>query len=188
MNTFDLRNVKWGDIFVCNLGNMKGSVEFGVRPVMVVQTNRLNCNGPTVTVAIITSVLKKTDMNTHVLLDANCGLSKQSMVMLEQIRTVDNAEELLNYVGRVTDEETILQIKAGLRYQFGLERKSKPKRTGLILSLCPKCRTEFFNVQENILRRIDPLQTVKELCDKCQTGYGYDYLIVKREHRSKEKQ
>lgn len=53
-------------------------------------------------------------------------------------------------------------------------------RTGYILSLCPKCRSEFFSVPENILRRVDPLQVEKEPCDKCQVGYGYDYLITKR--------
>lgn len=62
-------------------------------------------------------------------------------------------------------------------------RKRKPIRTGYILSLCPKCRAEFFSVPENILRRVDPLQVEKEPCDKCQVGYGYDYLITKRTKR-----
>ena len=72
------------------------------------------------------------------------------------------------------------KIKDGIRYQFQLMRARKPIRTGYILSLCPKCRSEFFSVPENILRRVDPLQVEKEPCDKCQVGYGYDYLITKR--------
>ena len=59
MNTNKIRKVRWGDIYYCDLGNMKGSVQCGKRPVIVVQTNKLNSTSPTVTVAIITSVLKK---------------------------------------------------------------------------------------------------------------------------------
>ena len=85
-----------------------------------------------------------------------------------------------SYVGKVEDSEIIAKIKDGIRYQFQLMRARKPIRTGYILSLCPKCRSEFFSVPENILRRVDPLQVEKEPCDKCQVGYGYDYLITKR--------
>ena len=186
MNKIDLRKVKWGDIFTCDLGKTKGSVEHGIRPVIIVQTNKLNYSSPTVTVATITSVLKKLEMNTHILIGKECGLEKDSMIMLEQLKTIDKAEELISYIGRVTEEETILKIKDGLRYQFSLMRKQRPRRTGLILSLCPVCRSEFFSIPENILRRVDPLQTEKELCDKCQVRYGYDYLITKRTPRSVE--
>lgn len=184
MNKFDLRKVKWGDIFTCDLGNTKGSVERGIRPVIVVQTNKLNYSSPTVTVAIITSVLKKQEMNTHILLGTDCGLNKDSMIMLEQMRTIDKAEDFISYVGRVEDEDTVRKIKDGLRYQLSLAQKPRPKRTGLILSLCPTCRGEFFNIPDNILRRVDPLQVEKEVCDKCQVRYGYDYLITKRVSRS----
>lgn len=102
------------------------------------------------------------------------------MVMLEQIRTVDKAEELLGYIGRVVDENKILEIRRGLKYEFGIPMRNKPQRTGIILSLCPRCRNEFFDVPENIIRRVDPLQAEKEPCDKCQVGYGYDYLILKK--------
>ena len=186
MNKFDLRKVKWGDIFTCNLGNGKGSVEHGIRPVIIVQTNKLNYSSPTVTVATITSVLKKQEMGTHILLGKECGLDKDSMIMLEQMRTIDKAEELFSYVGRVTDEGTIVKIKDGLRYQFNLMRQPKPRRTGLILSLCPTCLGEFFSDPNNILRRVDPLQVEKELCDKCQVRYGYDYLIMKKVSYSTE--
>lgn len=187
MNKFDLRKIKWGDIFTCNLGNAKGSVERGIRPVIVVQTNKLNYSSPTVTVATITSVLKKQEMSTHILLGKECGLNKDSMIMLEQMRTIDKAEQLISYVGRVTDKGTIVKIKDGLRYHFGLERKPQPKRTGLILCLCGKCRREFEGVPENLVRRIDPLNSTKEPCDKCQVGYGYDYLITKKHTRSRNK-
>ena len=40
------------------------------------------------------------------------------------------------------------------------------------------------NIPENILRRVDPLQVDKERCDKCQTSFGYDYLIIKKKPRT----
>ena len=162
---------------------MKVSVQCGLSPVLVVQTNKLNGSSPTVVVAVITSVRKREDIASHIPLETDCGLNEPSMVMLEQIRTIDKAEELISFIGRIEDGETIAKIKDGIRYQFQLMRKRKPIRTGYILSLCPKCRAEFFSVPENILRRVDPLQVEKEPCDKCQVGYGYDYLITKRTKR-----
>ena len=184
MEKKDLSKIRWGEIYTCDLGKMKGSVQCGVRPVLVVQTNKLNGCSPTVVVAVITSVRKREDIASHIPLETDCGLNEPSMVMLEQIRTIDKAEELISYVGRIEDGKTIDKIKDGIRYQFQLMRKRKPIRTGYILSLCPKCRAEFFSVPENILRRVDPLQVEKEPCDKCQVGYGYDYLITKRTKRS----
>lgn len=180
MQKKDLSKIKWGEIYTCDLGSTKGSVQCGVRPVLVVQTNKLNSNSPTVVVAVITSAHKREDISSHIFLETNCGLREPSMVMLEQMRTIDKAEELISYVGKVEDNKIIAKIKDGIRYQFQLMRARKPIRTGYILSLCPKCRSEFFSVPENILRRVDPLQVEKEPCDKCQVGYGYDYLITKR--------
>ena len=183
MENKDLSKIKWGEIYTCDLGKMKGSVQCGVRPVLVVQTNKLNGSSPTVVVAVIASVRKREEIASQIPLETEWGLNEPSMVMLEQIRTIDKAEELISYIGRIDDGETIAKIKDGIRYQFQLMRKRKPIRTGYILSLCPKCRAEFFSVPENILRRVDPLQVEKEPCDKCQVGYGYDYLITKRTKR-----
>ena len=61
MQKKDLSKIKWGEIYTCDLGNMKGSVQCGVRPVLVVQTNKLNSNSPTVVVAVITSARKRED-------------------------------------------------------------------------------------------------------------------------------
>lgn len=65
--------------------------------------------------------------------------------------SIDKAEELISFVGRVDDGETIAKIKDGIRYQFQLTRKKKPIRTGYILSLCPKCRAEIFCMVEGLI-------------------------------------
>ena len=114
MEKKDLSKIKWGEIYTCDLGKMKGSVQCGVRPVLVVQTNKLNGSSPTVVVAVITSVRKREDIASHIPLETDCGLNEPSMVMLEQIRTIDKAEELISYVGRIEDGETIAKIKDGI--------------------------------------------------------------------------
>ena len=153
-----------------------------MRPVLVVQTNRLNESSPTVVVAAITAVKKKTAMNTHIELNTDCGLKEPSMVMLEQLRTVDKATELDNFVGRITDADKISEIKRGLKFAVGIPVKPKTERKGIVLSLCPRCKSEFQSIPENIVKRLDPFQADKEVCDKCQVGYGYDYMIFKKHH------
>ena len=104
------------------------------------------------------------------------------MVMLEQLRTVDKATELDNFVGRITDADKISEIKRGLKFAVGIPIKPKTERKGIVLSLCPRCRSEFQSIPENIVKRLDPFQADKEVCDKCQVGYGYDYMIFKKHH------
>ena len=79
-----------GQIYVCNLGTNPGSVQDGNRPVLVVQANDICKTSPTVIIAPITSVLKRTDLPGHILLPEDCeALHKPSMVILEQMRTVN---------------------------------------------------------------------------------------------------
>ena len=177
MKEKDIKDIRWGDIYYCDLGVTNGSVQSGIRPVLVIQTNRLNENSPTVVVAAITAVKKKTTMNTHIELDTDCGLKEPSMVMLEQLRTVEKATELDNFVGRITDSSKIKEIRRGLKFAVGIPIKPKNERKGVVLSLCPRCRSEFQSIPENIVKRLDPFQSEKEVCDKCQVGYGYEYMI-----------
>ena len=185
MEKSNYKAVRWGDIFCCDLGNMQGSVQCGKRPVIVIQGNHLNKNSPTVTVAVITTVLKKQNMHSHVLIGRETGLKEQSMIMLEQTRTVDKEKELLEYIGAVKDGDKRLEIKRGIKATLGIPVRPKEERKALILSLCPKCRSEFMSVPDNIVKRADYLQSEKETCDKCQVGYGYDYIIMKKHRHGK---
>ena len=187
MDSENKRKIRWGDIYYCNLGHSKGSVQSGRRPVIVVQTNRLNQTSPTVTVAMITSVIKKTSMNSHIAIGKECGLKEDSIILLEQLRTVDKLEELEEFIGYVGDKDTIDKIHLGLKYVLGLPKKPRPKRSGMVLSLCPRCRQEFMNIPDYIVRRVDPFQIDKEPCDKCQIRYGYDYMVMSRFNHHKER-
>lgn len=177
------KKVLWGDIYYCDLGEMKGSVQCGKRPVIVIQNNRLNYSSPTVTVAVITTVKKKIKMPSHIIIGKECGLPEESMILLEQTRTVDKNEELLDYIGAVIDVNKRNEIKEGIKLTHGIPTKPRPQRKALVMNLCPRCCSELMNDKDNLIRRINPLQSEKELCSKCHCGYGYEYMVMKKEHK-----
>ena len=82
--------VKRGDIYYADLSPVVGSEQGGVRPVLIVQNDIGNRFSPTVIAAAITSQKDKSNLPTHIEVDArNCGLAKDSIVLLEQVRTID---------------------------------------------------------------------------------------------------
>ena len=81
--------VKRGDIFYADLSPVVGSEQGGVRPVLVVQNDVGNKYSPTVIIAAITSQMNKVKLPTHVEVSAEFGLPKNSVVLLEQITTID---------------------------------------------------------------------------------------------------
>lgn len=108
-----------GDLFKYNFGTNIGSVQSGVRPALVLQPYTQNSNSPTTIIAPITSVIKNPDMSSHVVLGRRFGLNKFSMVLLEQIRTV-NQDKLGQYIGHIDDAEIIERINNGLYKTLGL--------------------------------------------------------------------
>ena len=82
--------VKRGDIFYADLSPVVGSEQGGVRPVLVVQNDIGNKYSPTIIAAAITSQINKAKMPTHIeIAAADYGLSRDSVILLEQIRTID---------------------------------------------------------------------------------------------------
>ena len=103
-----------GDIFFANLNPAKGSEQGGKRPVVILQNDVGNKFSPTVIVAAITSRKKKLRMPTHVPIKLEEGrLPKNSMVMLEQIRTSDKSR-LPNYVGKIDKQSANAVERASL--------------------------------------------------------------------------
>ena len=82
--------VKRGDIYYADLSPVVGSEQGGIRPVLIVQNDVGNRFSPTVIAAAITSQKDKSNLPTHIEVDAgHCGLAKDSIVLLEQVRTID---------------------------------------------------------------------------------------------------
>ena len=111
--------VKRGDIFYADLSPVVGSEQGGVRPVLIVQNDTGNRHTPTVIAAAITSQTGKARLPTHISLAAmSCGLPKDSVVLLEQIRTLDK-RRLREHMGRV-DETMMKQVDTAIAVSFGL--------------------------------------------------------------------
>ena len=106
-----------GDIYYADLSPVVGCEQGGVRPVLIIQNNIGNRHSPTVIVAAITSQHKK-ELPTHVPIAGVKGISKQSVVLLEQIRTVD-CRRLREKVGSI-DSASLAQIDKALKISVGL--------------------------------------------------------------------
>jgi len=111
--------VKRGDIFYADLSPVVGSEQGGVRPVLVVQNDVGNRFSPTVIISAITSQINKAKLPTHIEITADdYGLSKDSVILLEQIRTIDK-RRLRERIGRL-DEELMERVNEALTVSFGL--------------------------------------------------------------------
>ena len=113
-------NVKRGDIFYADLSPVVGSEQGGTRPVLIVQNDTGNKHSPTVIAAAITSQTGKAKLPTHISLTGrDVGLSKDSIVLLEQIRTIDK-RRLREHMGHV-DDRLMNQIDSAIAVSFGLQ-------------------------------------------------------------------
>jgi mRNA interferase MazF len=111
--------VKRGDIFYADLSPVVGSEQGGIRPVLVVQNNIGNKYSPTVIVAAITSQINKAKLPTHIEISASeYGLTKDSVVLLEQVRTIDK-RRLREKIGH-SDDEMMDKVNEALLISFGL--------------------------------------------------------------------
>ena len=111
--------VKRGDIFYADLSPVVGSEQGGVRPVLIVQNDVGNKFSPTVIVAAITSRINKAKLPTHIEIMADdYGLSRDSVILLEQIRTIDK-KRLRERIGRL-DEELMERVNEALTVSVGL--------------------------------------------------------------------
>ncbi len=123
MNHRSYPKVKRGDIFYADLGERIGSEQNGTRPVLIIQNDVGNIHSPTVIVAVLTSKINKNQLPTHVILDAQFGLTEPSLILFEQLITIDR-RRLRGYVGSV-DDYVMEQSEKALRISLGLEEVRK---------------------------------------------------------------
>lgn len=115
-----------GDIYYMDFGNQPGSTVHGIRPAMVVQNDVGNRHSPTVIVAAITTEIKKTRQPTHVQLGSQFGLPQESMLMLEQLTTIDKVM-LRQYIGTV-DETFMKTVDRALSVSIGIHLSKRKRR------------------------------------------------------------
>ena len=119
--------VKRKGIYVADLGEkVDSSVEGGIRPVLVLQNDTGNEHSPTVIIAPITSKLTKHKLPTHVYMK-NPALERESIIMLEQIQTIDQSQ-IIEYKGEATKQE-MNRIERASRISLGMQGVYKHERT-----------------------------------------------------------
>lgn len=112
-------NIKRGEIYYADLSPVVGSEQGGVRPVLIIQNDVGNRYSPTVIAAAITSQRDKNKLPTHISVEASgCGLAKDSIVLLEQVRTIDK-QRLKEKMGSL-DMESMVMVDRALSVSFGL--------------------------------------------------------------------
>ena len=163
-----------GDMYYADLGQGVGSEQAGYRPVVIMQNNKGNKHSPTVIVAAISSKAGvKPKLPTHYFINAECGLKLPSIVLMEQIRTLDK-QRLAKYIGRLSSKH-IQGLNHALAVSVGL---SKPIPGKLTLCLCGACADAFRGTGAFALREAVPGQAEKEICVYCHQRSGTDYELA----------
>lgn len=112
--------IKRGDIYYADLRPVIGSEQGGIRPVLIVQNDAGNKHSPTVICAAITSKMNKAKLPTHVELRCiDCSITRDSVILLEQIRTIDK-KRLREKVCHL-DEKKLLEVDRALKVSFHLD-------------------------------------------------------------------
>ena len=112
--------IRRGDIYYADLSPVVGCEQGGIRPVLIIQNDVGNRHSPTVIAAAITSQINKARLPTHIELGARSfGLSKDSVILLEQIRTIDK-KRLKERMGRL-DDRLMQRVDDAIAVSFGLD-------------------------------------------------------------------
>ncbi len=124
MEMIETVNIKRGDVFFADLSPVRGSEQGGQRPVLIVQNDIGNKYSPTVIVAAITAKIAKAKLPTHVEVEASkVGLLKDSVILLEQVRTIDKTR-LIQKLGQL-DDDVMLLVNEALVISLGLLDKEE---------------------------------------------------------------
>ena len=166
-----------GELYYADLEPGIGSEQHGNRPVLIIQNDVGNKHSPTVIVAAVTSkVGAKPKLPTHYFLEAGTlGLKAPSIVLLEQLRTIDK-RRLEDYIGKLNGRQ-LKGIDHALAVSVGLIEQTPES---LMMSLCPACANNFYGTGAYYLRRVNPEQNEKDTCTYCGQRKGFDYDIVSK--------
>ena len=162
-----------GQLFYADLGDGIGSEQQGLRPVVIIQNNIGNRHSPTVIVAAVSSKTRtKAKLPTHFNIGPESGLERPSIVLLEQLRTIDK-RRLGDYIGQLSLPQ-VRELNHALAISIGL---IKPVPSKLTLCLCNACANSFRSTGVFTLRKVDTEQMGKEVCVYCRQHNGDAYEI-----------
>jgi mRNA interferase MazF len=109
--------IKRGELYYADLSPVVGSEQGGVRPVLIVQNDVGNRYSPTIIAVAVTSQINKAKLPTHIALDTTCGLPKDSVILAEQVRTLDK-RRLKDKIGSL-DEKSMERVNNALLVSLG---------------------------------------------------------------------
>ncbi|MBR1746918.1 MAG: type II toxin-antitoxin system PemK/MazF family toxin [Clostridia bacterium] len=109
--------IKRGELYYADLSTVVGREQGGVRPVLIVQNDVGNKYSPTIIAVAVTSRMDKARLPTHIAVDTTCGLPKDSVVLTEQVRTLDK-RRLKDRIG-VLDDRMMKKVNAALMVSLG---------------------------------------------------------------------
>ena len=124
-----MRKIKRGEIYYADLSPVVGSEQGGIRPVIILQNDTGNCHSPTTIVVAVTSKTTKNYLPTHIKVYSPM-LRRNSVAMLEQIRTIDK-QRILGYIGQI-DDRTMQNINRAINVSLGFncQHRYRIKNTG----------------------------------------------------------
>ena len=125
--------------------------------------------------AVTAKVGVKAKLPTHYYIGAESGLEQPSIVLLEQLRTIDK-RRLENYIGQLSPEH-IDGLNHALAVSLDLINII---HDALLMSLCPVCEQHFRNTGLYYIHHLNPQQTGKETCTYCNDRKGFDCVIIRR--------
>ena len=167
-----------GDMYYADLGRSVGSEQEGYRPVVIIQNNKGNRHSPTVIVAAISSkVGVKPKLPTHYFINAENGLDLPSIILMEQIRTLDK-RRLAKYIGRL-GKEHIREMNHALAVSIGLVQTTPQS---LNIFLCSSCVDKFRSIGTFSLRRIHSQQAGERTCRFCNQQMGAKFEMTLCKH------
>ena len=163
-----------GDMYYADLGRGVGSEQEGYRPVVIIQNNKGNKHSPTVIVAAISSkVGVKPKLPTHYFINAENGLDLPSIVLMEQIRTLDK-RRLAKYIGRLAKEH-IQGMNHALAVSINLVHVAAQS---LNICLCSACAEKFCSTGVFSLRRIHSQRAGERTCHFCNQRMGAEFEMT----------
>lgn len=167
-----------GDVFFADLGNQVGSVQSGVRPVVVIQNNKGNQSSPTVVAVPFTTEPKKIWMPVHVMIPTSEGLPDESMAMCEQICTLDKRQlgAFICHLSGYTMKKLNTATLASVGLLPVVHRNYTEGRNQMVMTLCAQHLQPYFDSPDYRVERLDHLQS-REPCTCCNRS-GYDYRIT----------
>jgi len=159
---------KRGEIYLAELDGGVGSEQAGRRPVVIIQNNVGNAYSTTLIVAAVTSGIEgKFKMPTHCHIGRSCGLYKDSVVLLEQIRTIDKSR-IIHYIGQVPKKHMRAIDRAlGISVEM-----NKPA----YINVCPACAKMLHSTGTFLLIRNGNISE-DEMCSCCKMEFAREYEV-----------